>query len=225
MTTQTTPTTETTETARASGGPRRALIVVDVQNDFCEGGSLAVAGGGAVARAVTRLLAGDHGYDVVVATADWHDGHGDNGGHFATADAPDFVDTWPGHCVAGTDGAAFHPELVLPDATPVFRKGSGEPAFSGFQGTARISFGPLLRGFRAVGLAEHLTEHGVTAVDVVGIAFDFCVKATALDAATAGFDVTVIKPLTAAVSDATETSAGAELTAAGVAITEAAAAA
>lgn len=191
MTTETTPATEPT-------AGKRALIVVDVQNDFVDG-SLAVPGGATAAARITRLLAGDRAddYDVVVATADWHDPHDDNGGHFATdGQQPDFDTTWPGHCVAGTHGAQFHPQLQLPAGTPVFRKGQGEPAFSGFQGTMP----PLMEAEGPIGLEEHLRRCGVTQVDVVGIATDFCVAATARDAAAAGFDTRVLLELTAAVA-------------------------
>ena len=90
----------------------RALLIVDVQNDFTEGGALAVAGGDDVASAVSDFLALHASeYDVIVASRDWHDAEGDNGGHFATDAAPDFAGTWPVHCVAGTEGAEYHPAL------------------------------------------------------------------------------------------------------------------
>ena len=107
----------------------RALIIVDVQNDFCEGGSLAVTGGAAVARAISARLAGDHGYDHVVATKDFHI---DPGGHFS--DHPDYVDSWPRHCVAETPGADFHPDLDTSAVEAVFRKGAYAAAYSGFEG-------------------------------------------------------------------------------------------
>ena len=172
----------------------RALVVVDVQNDFCEGGSLAVAGGAAVAASIAELLAGDHGYDVVVATRDHHI---DPGAHFS--DSPDYVDSWPPHCVVGTPGADFHPNLVshpefgAPDFAGVFDKGHYTAAYSGFEGTDAAS---------GLGLADFLRERGVTAVDVVGIATDHCVNATARDAAAAGFDTSVLLDLTAAVTPA-----------------------
>ena len=179
----------------STGSPTvRALIVVDVQNDFCEGGSLAVAGGAEVAASIAELLAGDHGYDLVVATRDHHI---DPGPHFS--DTPDYVDSWPPHCVAGTPGAAFHPNLVghpnlgSPDFAGVFDKGEYEAAYSGFEGRDHTL---------DVGLAEFLRAHAVTEVDVAGIATDHCVHATARDAAAAGFDTTVLLPLTAAVTPA-----------------------
>lgn len=163
-----------------------ALIVVDVQNDFCEGGSLAVAGGAAVASQINGLLEGDHGYDVVVATRDHHI---DPGPHFS--DAPDFVDSWPPHCVAGTPGAELHPNLRFNRFDAVFDKGQYEAAYSGFEG--RSDGKPL---------EEFLRDRGVTEVDVCGIATDHCVRATAADANAAGFETTVLLPLTAAVTPA-----------------------
>ena len=161
----------------------RALIVVDVQNDFCEGGSLAVAGGAAVAAAISWLLAGDHGYDHVVATRDHHI---DPGAHFSPD--PDFVDSWPPHCVVGTPGADFHPSLAGYDFEAVFDKGEYAAAYSGFEGRSD-----------GVALGDWLAAHGVTAVDIVGIATDYCVRATALDAARAGLATRVLTNLTAAV--------------------------
>lgn len=172
---------------------RRALVIVDVQNDFCEGGSLAVAGGASVAAAISahvEACAAD--YDHVVATADWHI---DPGEHFS-AD-PDFVDSWPVHCVAGSDGAAFHPALTdaLEHVEAVFRKGEYAAAYSGFEGQADDADGSTL--------ADWLRSRQVARVDVVGIATDHCVRATALDAKREGFDATVLLDLTAGVARAT----------------------
>jgi nicotinamidase/pyrazinamidase len=178
----------------------RALIVVDVQNDFCEGGSLAVAGGGAVAAAISEHIA-DSAYDAVVATRDYHVDPGD---HFS--EQPDFVRSWPPHCLAGTQGASFHPELDLSGVHAVFSKGAHTAAYSGFEGAHRDGH-PL---------AEWLREHGVDAVDVVGIATDHCVRATALDAVREGFATTVLLGLTAGVAPATVDAALAELRTAGV---------
>lgn len=164
-----------------------ALIVVDCQVDFCEGGALGVDGGNAVAEAVAELLDTEHGYAFVVATRDHHI---DPGGHFS--DEPDFVDSWPPHCVVGTDGQQFHDALHGFAFDAVFDKGSYEAAYSGFEAT----IGATDDG---VGLAQWLGEHGVTKVDIVGIATDYCVRATALDAAEEGFDTTVLSGLTAAV--------------------------
>ena len=166
-------------------GMSRALVVVDVQRDFCEGGALAVAGGAAVAGGINRLLSGDHGYDVVVATRDHHV---DPGGHFS--ESPDFKDSWPPHCVAGTPGAQQHPALVFTGWDGLFLKGRNEAAYSGFEGTDEATGEPL---------ADFLRKRGVTEVDVCGIATDHCVNATARDAAAAGFGTTVLIDLTAAV--------------------------
>jgi nicotinamidase/pyrazinamidase len=184
----------------------RALVIVDVQNDFCEGGSLAVACGAAVARGLTALLAGPDGarYDHVVATQDFHV---DPGAHFSAA--PDFAASWPAHCVAGTAGADFHPELDTGRVEEVFRKGEYAAAYSGFEGTSRD--GDTLLSW--------LTERRVTDVDVVGIATDYCVRATAADAASAGFATTVLLGLTAGVSAATTTTALDALRAGGIALT------
>ncbi|HYN30293.1 MAG TPA: isochorismatase family protein [Dermatophilaceae bacterium] len=189
---------------------RRALVVVDVQNDFCEGGSLAVTGGAEVARRVAELVTTDEGrYAVVVATADWHH---DPGGHWAAPGTPpDFRESWPVHCRVGSGGEDFHPALgpALPRVDAVFRKGHHSAAYSGFDGFTGHE------GER-VGLADWLRTHGVTAVDVCGIATDYCVRATALDAAREGFDTTVVLDLTAAVAPQTRESTLEELAAAGV---------
>jgi nicotinamidase/pyrazinamidase len=167
----------------------RALIIVDVQNDFCEGGSLAVAGGAAVAAGISLVLDRAAGrWNHVVATKDFHI---DPGAHFS--DHPDFVDSWPRHCVVGTGGADFHPELAQDRIEAVFVKGEHAAAYSGFEG--HTSSG--------VGLADWLRERSVTEVEVVGIATDHCVRATALDAAAAGFDTTVLLDLTAGVAQDT----------------------
>ena len=163
----------------------RALIIVDVQNDFCEGGSLAVAGGAAVARAISRQLAGRHGYDHVVATKDFHI---DPGEHFS--DTPDYRVSWPRHCVVDTPGAEFHPELDTAAVEAVFRKGQYAAAYSGFEGADDAE----------TPLAEWLRARGVDQVDVVGIATDYCVRATAEDAARAGFTTRVLLDLTAGVA-------------------------
>ncbi len=181
----------------------RALIVVDVQNDFCEGGSLAVAGGAATASAISELLAGGDGYHLVVATRDHHV---DPGPHFS--DQPDYVDSWPPHCEAGTPGADFHPDLVWRDFDAVFHKGEYAAAYSGFDG---VHSG-------GGSLADWLHARGVTEVDICGIATDYCVRATALDSARAGFPTRVLLDLTAAVSPGNVPDVLAELRAAGVRI-------
>ena len=169
----------------------RALIIVDVQNDFCEGGSLAVAGGAGVAAGITAALASGS-WDHVVATKDYHV---DPGAHFSAH--PDFVDSWPAHCVVGTDGASFHPALETTEVEAVFHKGEHAAAYSGFEGHTD----------QGEGLADWLRARSVTEVDVVGIATDHCVRATALDARTAGFATTVLLDLTAGVAPATTSAA------------------
>jgi nicotinamidase/pyrazinamidase len=165
--------------------PRRALIVVDVQRDFCEGGSLAVAGGAEVAARISTLLAGDHDYAAVLATRDHHI---DPGAHFAHD--PDFVNSWPSHCVVGTGGVEFHDQLTFRDFDAVFDKGEYAAAYSGFEGQS--ADGSTLAAF--------LRKRGIDGVDVCGIATDYCVNATALDAAREGFHTTVLVDLTAAVA-------------------------
>jgi nicotinamidase/pyrazinamidase len=158
----------------------RALVIVDVQNDFCEGGSLAVSGGAQVARDVSKLLAEHPGsYGHVVATRDYHV---DPGAHFS--DRPDYAESWPAHCVAGTEGAAFHPDLDTAGIDALFYKGAHSAAYSGFEGTA--GNGACDGGWYS--LAAWLRDHGVTEVDIAGIATDYCVKADMHDA---GVDFTL----------------------------------
>jgi nicotinamidase/pyrazinamidase len=166
---------------------KRALLVVDVQNDFCEGGSLAVAGGSDVAAAITKYLHSPAA-DQYVGIAATQDHHVDPGSHFA--DDPDYAESWPPHCVAGTLGAAFHPALDATRFDAVFRKGEHAAAYSGFEGTD--ADGESLAGW--------LAEREVTAVDIAGIATDYCVRATAADATRLGFDVRVLVDLTAGVA-------------------------
>ncbi|WP_067483189.1 isochorismatase family protein [Actinomadura hibisca] len=183
----------------------KALIIVDVQNDFCEGGSLAVAGGAGVAAAISAYVAAHRPeYAHVVATRDFHLDPGD---HFA--ETPDYVDSWPPHCVIGTPGADFHPDLALAPIEVVFSKGRETAAYSGFEGVTDDD----------VPLADWLAERGVTAVDVVGIATDHCVRATAVDAARAGLDTTVLLDLTAGVAPDTMDRALTQLKEEGVTLT------
>ena len=181
----------------------RALIIVDVQNDFCEGGSLAVEGGAAVAAATSAYVANSD-YDHVVAS---RDAHHDPGAHFA--DDPDFVDTWPVHCRIGTPGSQFHPAFDTQRVEAVFDKGAYTAAYSAFEGSTADG----------VGLADWLREHQVAEVDVVGIATDYCVRASALDAVRAGFSTRVLLDLTAGVDPETVREALAEMAAAGVELT------
>jgi nicotinamidase/pyrazinamidase len=180
----------------------KALIIVDVQNDFCEGGSLAVSGGSQVAQAINEHLA-THQYDHVVATKDLHI---DPGSHFS--DNPDYVMSWPRHCVVGTAGAEFHPNLETHPIEAVFTKGAYSAAYSGFEG-ADESGTPL---------ADWLRQRGVDQVDVVGIATDYCVQATAADAIRAGFTTTVLTDLIAGVAPDSSENALTDLRAMGVAI-------
>lgn len=189
---------------------KRALIVVDVQNDFCEGGSLAVPGGAQVAHDVAEILhhwsnrdpnAAD--YSHVVATKDHHI---DPGSHFS--DHPDFVESWPRHCVVGTDGEAFHPNLDPQPFDAIFLKGEYAAAYSGFEGKTT----------QGQGLAEWLSQHDVTDVDVCGIATDYCVRATALDAVAAGFETRLLTDLVAGVAPDSSTKAVEEMRAAGVTV-------
>lgn len=170
----------------------KALIVVDVQNDFCEGGSLAVAGGADVAFRIGQVLhrwqdadPTEREYAVVVATQDHHI---DPGHHFS-AD-PDFVDSWPAHCVVGSDGESFHPNLDPQPFHAIFRKGQREAAYSGFEG----------RDHDGVALGDWLRQHGVTSVDVCGLATDYCVRATVLDARKQGFETRVLTDMVAGVA-------------------------
>src|SRR5580692_9949776 len=183
----------------------RALIIVDVQNDFCEGGSLAVTGGAAVARAISEHVAdGGRDYGHVVATKDFHI---DPGSHFS--DHPDYAASWPPHCVAGTPGAEFYPDLDTSAVEATFRKGEHAAAYSGFEGFADdgTPLGDWLRG------------HGVDQVDVVGIATDYCVHATAADAARMGFSTRVLLDLTAGVAPESTAKAIEDLRAADVSLT------
>jgi nicotinamidase/pyrazinamidase len=186
----------------------RALVVVDVQNDFCEGGSLPVEGGARVASDIGELL--HHwtrqddqapSYDVVVATKDHHL---DPGPHWARE--PDFVDTWPVHCRVGTDGEAFHPNLDPQPFDAIFLKGEHAAAYSGFEG----------RAADGRGLADWLQEHQVDTVDICGLATDHCVRATALDAVAAGFATRVLLDLCAGVAPETTGTALEEMSGAGV---------
>ncbi|MCW2607173.1 MAG: isochorismatase hydrolase [Frankiales bacterium] len=175
----------------------RALLVVDVQVDFCEDGSLPVAGGKQVAADVRTLLSTDHGYDLVVASEDWHV---DPGSHFA--ERPDFATSWPAHCVVGTGGARLQEPLTEDLFDAVVRKGEHAAAYSAFEGATEGRT-----------LAEVL--QGVTALDVCGVATDHCVRASVLDACAAGLEVRVLLPLCAGVAPATTEAALAEMSRAG----------
>ncbi|AFR29620.1 isochorismatase family protein [Arthrobacter sp. Rue61a] len=187
----------------------RALIIVDVQNDFCEGGTLAVEGGAAVAGAITEYVdANQQHFDHIVATQDWHIEPGE---HFS--DDPDMVDSWPPHCRARSKGAELHEDLDPEYIQAYFRKGQFTAAYSGFEGVLApeddVPTGDLKAGTTetevldedAIGLDDWLQSHDVEEVVVVGLATDYCVKATALDAVQAGYTTTVIAELTAGIAE------------------------
>jgi len=184
---------------------RRALIIVDVQNDFCEGGSLGVPGGNELAGQICRHVeAHAEDYAVIVATRDWHV---DPGTHFARSGIePDYVETWPVHCVAGSSGAGFHPDLVLPPSTVVISKGETAASFSGFEG----------HDDKGRALDEILREQDVTAIDVVGLVTSVCDKATALDGVRLGFVTRLLLSLCRDVVGADTEVTAAELTSGGV---------
>lgn len=186
----------------------RALIVTDVQNDFCEGGSLPVRGGAEVAYMIGEKLRAwqaaderDKEYDHIIACRDHHI---DPGEHFS--DEPDYVTSWPRHCVAHTEGAGFHPNLDPQPFAAVFSKGEYSHGYSAFEG----------KSAEGVALADWLRDHGVEQLDIAGLATDYCVKATALDAVREGFRARVLLDLTAGVSRKTTEAALREMQEAGV---------
>ena len=187
---------------------RRALIVTDVQNDFCEGGSLPVPGGARVAADIGALLRSwvaqgpdAPTYKYAVATKDHHV---DPGEHWSSD--PDYAESWPVHCRVGTDGEAFHPNLDPQPFDAIFLKGEHAAAYSGFEG----------RSVDGVTLTDWLRSHEVTEVDVCGIATDYCVRATALDAAEAGFETRLLVDLCAGVDPETTAAAVDQMREAGI---------
>jgi nicotinamidase/pyrazinamidase len=189
-----------------------AAIVVDVQNDFTEGGSLAVTGGARVAAAISQHLR-TSAYDHVVATRDHHI---DPGTHFAAE--PDYVTTWPAHCVVGTGGVELHPALDRSLLEAVFDKGEYQAAYSGFEGHLSGTGQEGGSGPEGVRLGDWLRAAGVDAVEVMGLTTDYCVLSTALDAAREGFATTVRLDLTAGVAAETTAAAVDRLTSAGIAL-------
>ncbi|MBC95439.1 nicotinamidase [bacterium] len=165
---------------------KKALLIVDVQPTFCERGSLPVEGGNDVAKEIATYVAEDESYDCIITTQDWHI---DPGVHFS--DQPNYQDTWPTHGVAGTDEANLHPELsnISDKINYSVKKGMFEAAYSGFEGRDGEE-----------SLKQILSKESITTVDIVGLAFDHCVKATAIDSAQNGFKTRVLSKLTAAVS-------------------------
>lgn len=200
----------------------KALIIVDVQNDFCEGGSLAVEGGADLASEISELLESAQDLDFVVATQDWHV---DPGTHFS--DTPDFRTSWPVHCVAGSKGAALHRNLDTEDIDAYFRKGRFDAAYSGFDGLLapedEVAVGEREAheaagedGSEPVSLDDWLRENEVDDVVIVGIATDHCVRATALDAVNAGYNTTVLRDYVVGVDEDASEAALEELDDAGV---------
>ncbi|MDR4533127.1 isochorismatase family protein [Glutamicibacter sp. PS] len=190
-----------------------ALIIVDVQPDFCENGALPVTGGEMVASAIASDVESRRShYAAIITTQDWHI---DPGEHFSST--PDFVDSWPVHCVAGTPGAELHPAIADLPVDAHFAKGRFTAAYSGFEAREMLAQAPKDDESGAL-LGDWLRAHGITSVDVVGLAADHCVRATALDAASQGFHTTVIAPLTAAVSREHMPHVHDELRAAGVTV-------
>lgn len=196
----------------------QALIIVDVQNDFCEGGSLAVEGGAAVAAGISELLDASDEFDVVAATQDWHI---DPGEHFS--ETPDFRSSWPVHCVAGSKGAQLQRNLDTEFIDAYFRKGQFDAAYSGFEGLQaadlEVPLGEKITAEEAIAglsLDEWLQEKSVDTVTIAGLATDYCVRATALDAVQAGYEVRVLVSLCAGVDPLSSKHALAELEAAGV---------
>lgn len=186
-----------------------ALVIIDVQNDFTEGGALGVEGGAAIAAGITRLIQEHPGlYDHILTSRDWHDGEGDNGGHFSAT--PDFIDSWPPHCIAGSQGAEYHRALELGPDVIHLRKGQGAPAYSIFEGVT--DGGETMQ--------DVLSRLGVNTIDVVGIATDYCVLASALDGLKSGCSVRVLRDLVAGVAPESSVAALKRLVAEGAAVVE-----
>lgn len=184
----------------------RALLIVDVQNDFCPGGSLATERGAEVAALISEYVERTHDtYDAIATTQDWHI---DPGTHFSTS--PDYEDSWPEHCKAESYGAELHEDLDTDYVDAYFRKGEYEAAYSGFEGLLapedavmtgeRDANAQVFDDSPKVSLDDWLNERGISDIDIVGIATDFCVKATALDAVDAGYETRVLLDLTSPVS-------------------------
>jgi nicotinamidase/pyrazinamidase len=189
----------------------RALAIVDVQVDFCEGGALACQGGAQAAANITKYLTQSKSdYDIVLATRDWHLPNHPNSGHFPPqGQEPNYVSTWPLHCIQETPGAEYHPNLDSSMIDIHIKKGQGANGYSMFDGVDESGTETL----------ELLRALGVTEIDVVGIATDHCVRASALDANRFGFDVRVISSLTAGVSPQTSEAAIDEMVDQGVRVT------
>ncbi|WKD60838.1 nicotinamidase/pyrazinamidase [Corynebacterium ciconiae DSM 44920] len=214
----TTLTSEALHTAGISAEPysapaqRSAFVLVDGQYDFVEGGALGVEGGTRALAGVAEFLAAHAAnYAVCAVTRDWHI---DPGAHFS--EQPDFAESWPRHCVAGTTGAELHPQALraLDNAAAAHpgqiridvTKGEYSAAYSGFEGATA----------GGTSLADALRGHEVASIDVAGIATDYCVRATCLDGLAAGFEVRLLVPLSAGVAEPSSVEALAEIRRRGV---------
>lgn len=186
----------------------RALLVIDVQVDFCEGGALACEGGAAVASRISNYLReSKSNYDYVIASRDWHTPNDRNSGHFPEPGiAPDYVKTWPLHCIAETEGAEYHPNLDAELIDLHIKKGQGANGYSIFDGVTDSN----------ETFAQLVARLEIDSVDVVGIATDYCVRASSLDAKSQGLNVRVITSLTAGVSASSTEAAIDEMVDAGV---------
>ncbi|WP_427018468.1 isochorismatase family protein [Pseudarthrobacter sp. P1] len=201
----------------------KALIIVDMQNDFCEGGTLAIAGGAALAGEISELLDSGADFDFVVATQDWHE---DPGTHFS--ETPNFTTSWPVHCKAGSKGAALHRDLDQDNIDAYFRKGMFDAGYSGFDALLapedEVRVGEREAGedddteadTEIVSLDDWLRGNDVDEVTIVGLATDHCVKATALDAVQAGYATTVLKDYVLGVDEDASEAALQEMADAGV---------
>ncbi len=187
-----------------------ALFIIDVQNDFCEGGALACQGGAAAASKITSFVnENPNRYDFVIASRDWHTPQDLNGGHFPPeGEQPDFVGTWPLHCLAGEEGAEYHPNLDTSIIDIHIKKGQGAHGYSIFEGTTD----------QGEALPDLLKRLEIDEVDVVGIATDYCVRASSIDAVTNGLAVRVITSLTAGVAAESTEAAIDDMADAGVAV-------
>ncbi len=167
--------------------PIHALLIVDLQPTFCEGGSLPVAGGNRVAEKIASFVLNEKKYQCVITTQDWHIAPD---GHFSTS--PNYIDTWPEHGLADSDEAQLHPALnkVIDKVSNMVKKGKYAAAYSGFEGVNddEISLDLILKA------------KGVTHVDIVGLALDYCVKETAIDSVKYGYQTRVLTYLSAAVA-------------------------
>lgn len=171
---------------------KSALLIVDVQNDFCEGGSLAVKGGANVAAAITQHII-DHSneYDYIIASKDWHIDPGDHWGTLKSGKEIDYKTVWPVHCPAGLAGSNFHPFLDAAYIDAVFLKGQYEAAYSAFEGTLNSKADKTLDYW--------LDRYEVTNLYICGIATDYCVAATVTDSVTYGYNTCLLPYLTVAV--------------------------